>query len=220
MPRVVKHKMCYIGERTSPTGLRDKMAETGKYRPKSLTYTKALSGGARERLRELILYVSENCEKAERFGMIKLNKIIWRADFMAFEKRHTPITGAGYQKLQHGPALIDMKPVLREMRDRKDIEIEAIDVDGKREQRVIAILPSHANYFSAEDLKFVDEAIAYYWNKTGTEASDDSHGVAWKTREERDKIPYEATFLNDAKLSGERKKKFAKMAHEKRWVSR
>jgi hypothetical protein len=196
------------------------MAETGKYRPKSLTYSKHLPGGARERLRELILYVSERCEKSKRFGMIKLNKIIWRADFTAFEKRRVPITGAGYHKLKLGPAPVEMRPVLEEMRAKHEIEIDSVDFDTKSEKRVIAILPANVNYFSVDDLKFVDAAIEYYWDKSGTEASDDSHGIAWKTRQEREKIPYEAIFLNDAPLGADAKRKFAKMAREKQWVSR
>jgi hypothetical protein len=196
------------------------MTESEKYRPKRLTYSKTLPGGARERLRELILYVSEKCEPSKRFGMIKLNKIIWRADFTAFQARRVPITGAEYHKLALGPAPIEMKPVLEEMRDRHEIEINDVDVNSKSEKRVIPVLPTHANYFSADDLKFVDEAIAYYWDKTGTEASDDSHGVAWKTRAEKVRIPYEAVFLNDDPLSKKAKQKFARMAQEKRWSSR
>jgi hypothetical protein len=208
-----------MGERTGTPGFIGSMVETGKYRPKSLTYTKNLSGGSRERLREAILYVSERCEKAKRFGMIKLNKIIWRADFRAFQARHLPITGAGYHKLKLGPAPIEMRPVLEEMRAKREIEIESVDVDSKSEKRVIAILPSNVNFFNADDLKYFEEAIEYYWDKTGTEASDDSHGVAWKTRAEKEKIPYEAVFLNDDQLKGDLEKRFAKMAHEKRWIS-
>lgn len=197
----------------------ESMAESGKYRPKSLTYTKALPGGAHERLRELILYVAEKCEKCTRFGMIKLNKIIWRADFTAFEQRHSPITGAGYHKLKLGPAPVEMRPILEQMRDRGEIEVDSIDLDSRSEKRVVAVLPANINYFSGADRKIIDAAIEYYWNKTGMEASDDSHGVAWKTRAEKEKIPYEAVFLNDAPLGTAAKRKFAKMAQEKRWVS-
>ncbi len=191
------------------------------YKPRSLTYSKNLPDGARARLRELILYVSEKCEKADRFGMIKLNKIIWRADFRAFQARRSPITGATYHKLRLGPAPVDMRPVLEEMRRKREIEIESIDFTiSKSEKRVVAVLPANLTYFNAEDRKFIDEAIEYYWNKTGMEASDESHGVAWRTRAERQKIPYEAVFLNDAPLSSAGKAKFARMAQEKKWVSR
>ena len=195
------------------------MAEAGKFRPKSLTYTKHISGGAEERLRELILYVCERCEKAPRFGKIKLNKIIWRADFKAFEKRRKPVTGSGYHKLNFGPAPVEMLPLLNTMLAKKQIEIEPVDVGGKTEQRVIALLPSHHNYFNAEDLEFIEESIAYYWDKSGTEASDDSHGIAWKSRHERDPMPYESVFFNDEPLPSDKKSKFAKMAKEKRWTS-
>ena len=190
------------------------------YRPKRLTFSKPLPGGARERLREAILYVSEKCENAPRFGMIILNKIVWRADFTSFEHRKVPITGAAYHKLPLGPAPIDMRPVLEEMRDKGEIEIRSIDVDGKSEKRPIAVYPAHANYFTPDELKYLDEAINYYWGKTGSKASDDSHGAAWKTRAMKDRIPYEAVFFNDAPLSKNARKRFAQLAHEKQWVSR
>lgn len=196
------------------------MATERTYRPKSLTYSKPLPGGAEERLRELILYVAERCEKAALFGMIKLNKIIWRADFRSFQAHRVPITGVEYHRIKLGPAPVIMRPVLESMRDKGQIEIESQDVQGHSEKRVIAVLPANLNYFADHELEFIEEAIAYYWDKTGKEASDDSHGVAWKTRADKQKIPYEAVFLNDEPISKETRKKFAKLAHEKRWVSR
>jgi hypothetical protein len=49
------------------------------HRPR-LTWKVPLPGG-QKRLREAVLYVSAACKDAERFGLVKLNKIIWRADF-------------------------------------------------------------------------------------------------------------------------------------------
>ncbi len=53
------------------------------------------------------------------------------------------------------------------------------------------------SYFNAEDLKFVNAAISYYWTLTGMETSDDSHGVAWQTRTDNEPMPYEAALLSD-----------------------
>src|SRR6478672_8661822 len=79
-----------------------------------LTWKVPLAGGQR-RLREAVLYVSNACTEAERFGLVKLNKIIWRADFESFAQRGQPVTGRQYQRLPQGPAPIEMKPVLNEM---------------------------------------------------------------------------------------------------------
>ncbi len=195
------------------------MSQAVGYKPKGLTYRVDLPGG-QDRLAEAILYVSEKCRSAERFGLIKLNKIIWRADFSAFQARRVPVTGRAYQRLRFGPAPIEMRPLLNEMEDNHSIEIERVDLgEGKVEQRVVANIPPHSRFFSRDDLEFLDQAIGYYWDKTGMEASDDSHGVAWKTHEDGDPMPYELVFLSDKELEPEQIRKFAAMARERRWVS-
>src|SRR4051812_28498645 len=82
-------------------------------RPK-LTWKVELPGGQR-RLREAILYVSEKCVEARFFGKVKLNKIIWRADFESFAQRGQPVTGRQYQRLKQGPAPVEMLPLLNEL---------------------------------------------------------------------------------------------------------
>src|SRR5438874_3308094 len=112
--------------------------ERGKSLPKAMTYKVHLPGG-QQRLVEMILHISEVCAKAPRYGLTKLNKIIWRADFLAFASRRVPVTGRAYQRLKHGPAPVEMRPLLGEMRDRRDIEFEPFDFgDGMVEYRVIA----------------------------------------------------------------------------------
>ena len=56
---------------------------------RKLTYRFKLPGGQR-RLREMVLYVSERNSDTERFGLVKLNKILWKADFSAFADRGIP----------------------------------------------------------------------------------------------------------------------------------
>lgn len=79
-----------------------------------LTWKVPLAGG-QKRLREAVLYVSNACRDAERFGLVKLNKIIWRADFESFAQRGQPVTGRQYQRLPQGPAPVEMLPVLDEL---------------------------------------------------------------------------------------------------------
>lgn len=162
-----------------------------------LTKKVRLSGG-QDRLVQLILHVCKRNEEARFFGRIKLNKIIWKADFDAFAKRGIPLTGEAYQRLPQGPALRCMKPLLREMLERGLLEERKRDFgSGKVEQRPIARVPADLQWFSADDLNYVDNSIAHYWNMTGTETSDDSHGMAWSTRHDRDDMPYETAYLSD-----------------------
>lgn len=167
-----------------------------------LTFKVELPGGE-SRLREMVLYVCGKCAEADRFGKVKLNKILWRADFTAYAERGLPVTGRSYQKLAAGPAPVEMPPLLAEMEADRLIEIDRRDVgDGYVEDRPRALQQPNLRFFSADDLSFVDSAILFYWKKTASAASELSHQIAWKSRDYLDPIPYETVFLSDKKPTG------------------
>jgi hypothetical protein len=151
----------------------------------------------------MILYVAKKCETAERMGLIKLNKILWKADFDAFAARGVPITGRAYQRLELGPAPREMRPLLNKMVANGEIHLEETDFgDGIIEYRPIADTQAEIHeLFSDDDLSFVDASIAYYWNMSGKETSDDSHGIAWKSRQNGDPMFYELSVISDTTLS-------------------
>jgi len=162
--------------------------------------------GKQDRLRQMILYVATKCAKAERMGLIKLNKILWKADFDAFAARQRPITGREYQRLDLGPAPKEMPPLLRDMLRDGLIELVPTDFgEGIIEQRPIALARPNLTLFTKDDLAFVDAAIAYYWDKTGRETSDDSHGVAWKSHGNKTPMYYELSYLSDDEVTAEQR---------------
>jgi hypothetical protein len=181
-----------------------------------LTVTRVKLVGGQDRLRDLILYVAKRCVSATRFGRVKLNKIIWKADFDSYAVRQVPITGGRYQRLALGPALKDMAPTLRRMRDGGLLrEEETVFEDGSEkitEFRPVALAEPNLALFTTEDIAFVDAAIVYYWDMTGNETSDDSHGIAWKTRKNGDPMPYELAFLSDKKIGARQIGRFSKTA--------
>lgn len=183
------------------------------------TLTVDLPGGA-QRIRELILYVAERCVSARYFGAIKLNKIIWKADFDAFSARRRPVTGREYRRRAFGPALYEMLPVHRGMLRDGLIEISRRDFgDGVIEHRTEALVKPNLAYFTADDIRFVDDAIVYYWDKTGTEASDESHGAAWKTRRDGDPMPYDLALLSDEPLSERQRLRIEQSIYDRGWIS-
>jgi hypothetical protein len=187
--------------------------------PPKLTWKVALPGG-QARLREAILYVSRACRDASSFGLVKLNKILWRADFDSFAERGQPVTGRQYQRLEQGPAPIEMRPVLNEMQAEGLVRIERARVIDFFEQRPIALAEPNLRNFSRSDLSYLDRAIAIYWDKTGKETSDASHGAAWSTRENGAPMPYESAFLSDEPLSERLKRRLLKLAQQHGWNSR
>lgn len=160
------------------------------------TFQVSLPGG-QNRLRQLILHVAARCHEAERFGAIKLNKILWRADFESFARRGVPITGREYKRLDLGPAPREMPALHREMTAQGMIRLERVPAGEHTQHRTIPLMEADLRLFSADDLAFVEESIRYYWDKTGIEASDDSHGAAWQSRNNGDLMPYELAYLSD-----------------------
>jgi hypothetical protein len=154
--------------------------------------------GGQNRLKQMILYVAGRCEGARFFGAIKLNKILWKADFDSFLESGTPVTGREYRRQKFGPALREMMPVQREMLGDGTIRIERRDFgDGIVELRTIAVDGPSLSIFSERDLWYVERSISHYWDMTGMESSDESHGVAWLTRANGDPMPYEVSILSD-----------------------
>jgi hypothetical protein len=194
-------------------------------RPTHLTERINLPRG-QARLREMILYVSQRCAAAERFGAIKLNKILWKADFDAFGARGVPVTGRAYQRLPLGPAPREMPRVYNDMLRDGLIRVERVDF-GQNEEgedvvelRTIALVNPNLEIFSPDDLNFVDSSIKYYWGMTGTETSDDSHGAAWRTHNNGDPLPYELARLSDRPLGRSMRQRIADHAKERGWVTR
>jgi hypothetical protein len=184
-----------------------------------LTWKVSLPGGQR-RLREAVLYVSRACEQVEYFGLVKLNKIIWRADFESFAQRGQPVTGRQYQRLPQGPAPVEMLPVLNELQADGLLRIERRKVVDFEEQRPVALAEPVLTFFSPSDIECLDRAISAYWDKTGTETSDISHGVGWKSRTDGEPMPYELAYLSDEAIGPGQKARLLTLAAEHHWHSK
>lgn len=178
----------------------------------SLTFKVDLPRGS-ERLRELTLYVCQACATAERFGRVKLNKILWRADFTAYAERRTPVTGRPYLKLAAGPAPVEMAALLTDMEAQGLLAFSRRDHgDGYIEDRPEALRAPDLRLFSRGDIGFVDASIRFYWRKCATAASELSHQVAWKSRGFLDPLPYESVFFSDTKPTAKERERFAEIA--------
>jgi hypothetical protein len=193
-----------------------------RHESQKLTYQVHLPGGQR-RLKELTLYVAQKCTDMERFGKIKLNKILWRSDFRAFRERGLPVTGRAYQRLMFGPAPVEMSPVLNEMTQENLLDWKqqsfGFDESGKEviERRPTPLADPVMTFFSPDDLTYVDAAIEYYRYMTGMETSDDSHGVAWRTRSDGDAMPYESAFFSDEEPKPAHLRHVAELAKKRGW---
>jgi hypothetical protein len=184
-----------------------------------LTTSIRLPGG-QDRLRQMILYVSARCVSARRFGLIKLNKTLWKADFDAYAARQKPITGRPYQRLELGPAPKEMPRVLSDLLRDGMIELVETDFgDGIVEKKPVTGARPNLDYFTPEDMDFVEASISYYWDKTGIETSDDSHGIAWLSRMNGDPMFYELSYISDQQIGPKQRMRLLDRAKKGAWRS-
>jgi len=156
---------------------------------------------SRSRMRELIIYIAEQCRDDLKFGATKLNKILYYSDFLAFKRYGTSITGAQYMRLNRGPAPTHLMPVREDMLAKKEIKIVERDYWTQTQKVVRPLRSANIDLFSPREIAVVDRVIKELWDLDAYEVSERSHNRGWKAARERDAIPYEAIFLSDEPLN-------------------
>lgn len=150
-----------------------------------------------ERFRELVLYVSQKCENDPAFGATMLNKILYYADFQAYERLGTPLTGVPYFRIDNGPAPFHIRKVRRDLEQEGALKMEERSFHNHTQHRSIALRAADLSLFSKGEIAIVDQVVAALSGKTATKISFESHKTAWNVLGDKERIPYEAAFLSD-----------------------
>ncbi len=162
-----------------------------------------------EKFRELIVYIAKSSERDPTFGAVKLNKILYYADFAAFRQLNKPITGATYRKLMEGPAPYEMLEERRALIDSGDAEIQHVPYFTGMQQRVVAKREPDRELFEPGELGIVDQVMQFFHGKTAREVSDFSHQEpGWAVARDREVIPYDTVWLSSGPLSQEAEETF------------
>ncbi len=158
-----------------------------------------------ERLSEAIVYVAGRlADDPVARGAVKLNKILWWADFESFRERGRSVTGAVYQKIAEGPAPVRLLPTRTKLLQSGAVEMKKRDsgVRGSPEQ-VLHALRDPEPVFDDDDLSYLDSALSKFHGMTGKQCSDFSHcaSAGWQTVGEKEIIPYETAFVDTRPLT-------------------
>ena len=149
-----------------------------------------------DKLRELVLHISRQSEGDPCFGAIKLNKILFYADFLAYRNFGRPITGAEYQKLEHGPAPRQLKPLCDRMKREGALAVRKAEFGGYMQHRTLALREPILGKFTAEEIALVDSVIQQLWGQNASEVSERSHRFpGWQLAKLGETIPYSVALL-------------------------
>jgi hypothetical protein len=154
------------------------------------------------KFKEAVLYVARACAEDPYFGAVKLNKILFYADFTAYARWGKSITGAEYRKYPHGPAPARMKAVKEELQDSREAHENTIVIaEGRTQKRLEAGRPAKTEMFTPEELTIINESVEALWGMTATQVSTESHRFpGWKYAIMGETIPYATVFLAEKPL--------------------
>lgn len=153
-----------------------------------------------EKLRELILFVARRSERDERFGATKLNKLLFFADFLAYVKLGSSITGQEYQKLPNGPAPRRLLPLAKQMEANGAFAWAERSYHGRSQRVPIALREPDLSSFSADEIAIVTEVLQTHWERNARGVSDLSHQFrGWQLAQEGETIPYQMALVRFVK---------------------
>jgi len=157
-----------------------------------------------EKLGEMLLHIARKSASDRRFGAVKLNKLVFFSDCVAFIQKGATLTGSKFMRLGQGPVPKRLIPVREKLIEDKRAAIQKVQlVSGNEQHRLIALdKPRLDPLFTAGDIALVDSIIEDFWHFTADEISDLSHAMpAWNIAENKEEIPIESAFVLSLKPS-------------------
>ncbi len=145
----------------------------------------------KEKMKELILYISWKSMSDENFGSIKLNKLLFYSDFLAYLNLGKSITGMEYMRLNHGPAPKKLLPLSKELQEENALEIVDIQFHNHNQKRPISRRAPKLDLFTPAEIALIDEVIEKLRGLNARDISELSHRfIGWQVADEGEVIPY------------------------------
>jgi hypothetical protein len=148
------------------------------------------------KLGELIVLIASLSRDDPAFGDVKLNKLLFFSDFLAYANLGHPITGAAYQKLEFGPAPRRLLPVREHLVHDEAVEVSTVGLAYPRRVTVPLREPG-LSLFEADEVALVREVVDLFEHADASTISRISHRVSagWNLVELQETIPYESALI-------------------------
>lgn len=150
------------------------------------------------KLKELSLYIAEKSKDDPAFGAVKLNKILFRADFRCYGMTGKSITETEYVHRENGPAPNKMLIIIDNLLEEGRGTVELRQRYNHKQKRLVPSTKVNMDIFTDDELSFVHEAIDYFRFMDAVSASAWTHNlIPWRLTKEGEKIPYFTVFSLD-----------------------
>lgn len=151
-----------------------------------------------EKMAELILFFAKESEGDRFFGAIKLNKLLFTADFLAYGYLGYSITGAKYIHQRQGPTPEPTQ--FLSVRDNlvlaEDLLIQQEETYNGTRKRPVALRDPELTAFSEDELALCYDVVSSLKNMNSMTVSDWSHDFpGWQYTKQNEEIPYSSVYL-------------------------
>ena len=157
------------------------------------------------KFKELVLYLSQASAADEGFGMVKLNKLLYRSDFEAFRTRGESITGAQYEKQEFGPVARPLPLALDDLARRGYVLWQQIESGPYTRKVPAASEVPDLSLFADGEIAVADRALQELAEFGGKQASEWSHeqSAGWRVARIGEAIPYATAIVSTEEVDDE-----------------
>lgn len=182
----------------------------------------------RGKFKELVVYLCAASDQAgdEGFGMVKLNKLLFRTDFEAFRLLGRPVTGETYEKQEFGPVARHLPVALDELAEAGRLRWQSIP-RGRHMRKVPKVTTdpnaiADMGRFSAAERDLIGGTLRELATYGGKGASEWSHeeSAGWNVVSDYgDAIDYSSSVVSTAPIPSEDLETARRFVRERGWVS-
>lgn len=149
----------------------------------------------RNKLRAVILRTCELCPP-DKLGAVKLHKVLYFLDMLAYARSGTAVTGAEYRKRPFGPTCVQLLPTLRLMERAGELAVAETDYYGFRKQEFQALTPPEPHRLSTSEELLLEAVVDFVCNQnTARSISEASHQLPWEIAEFGETIGYDTALM-------------------------
>jgi hypothetical protein len=173
------------------------------------------------KFKELVLYLSQASREDEGFGMVKLNKLLYLADFESFRLLGDSITGETYVRQEFGPVASHLPIALDELAQRGYLEWQLLPAGPRIRKVPAATEGADTRQFTKAELSIVEQAIRLLKPHGGKSVSEWSHedSVGWNEVEDGQPIPYHSAFFSMDEIPDVDVERARQLAVSRNWAA-
>jgi uncharacterized phage-associated protein len=151
----------------------------------------------RDKFQELIVYMARRLPPEAALGRVKLAKLLMLADFTAYARSGQSITGATYEKWEHGHFPRELNLAEVDLHSEGSIDQETVDYFGKKLKHTTARRDPRMENFTEDELAVIEGVLKEYGHESATYLRALSHReLGWQLAKDHEEIPPQTIFLS------------------------